>query len=145
MRNVKLLIPVMTLASLSSISLVSQQPATSPSTEIPQSGSTQPGVTQPPAPAQQGSNEAVPVPSTANAPEVNNAELRPVNGELQSKLDAKNAKNGDEVIVKTTEKATIANGLVIPKGSKIMGHVTDVQAHNEANPNSKITLQFDQA
>jgi hypothetical protein len=150
MRNLKLLVPALTLAAISSVPLAAQQPTTSPSPDVQQSNPTQPAIPQQTAPAQQnpaqqGSSAAVPVPSSANVPEVSNAELRPVSGELMSKLDTKNAKNGDEVVVKTTEKATIANGLVIPKGSKIMGHVTDVQAHDNNNPNSKITLQFDQA
>ncbi len=146
MRNVKLLIPAITLAAISSLPLAAQQPTSPPTPDVQQQPTpAQPGTPQQTTPAQQGSPEAVPAPSTANAPEVNNVELRPVNGELLSKLDAKNAKNGDEVVVKTTEKATISSGVVIPKGSKIMGHVTDVQAHDSNNENSKITLQFDQA
>ncbi len=158
MRNVKLLIPAITLAAVSSLPLAAQQP-TQPAPGTPQPTTTEPSTTQPqaqpgtqpetqapqPAPAQQSASPAVPAPSTANAPEVTNAELRPVNGELVSKLDTKNAKNGDQVVVKTTEKATFADGVVIPKGSKIMGHVTDVQAHDQTNPNSKVAIQFDQA
>lgn len=145
MRNVKLLIPAMALAAVSSFPLAAQQPANQPGQGMPQPSTTEPGMPRQTIPAQQGSTAAEPVPSTANAPEVNNGELRPVNVELVSKLDSKSAKNGDAVVVKTTEKATIASGVVIPKGSKIMGHVTDVQAHSESNPNSKVAIQFDQA
>src|SRR5260370_165614 len=154
MRNVKLLIPAFTLAVLSSLPLAAQQQPGQPAPDMPQPSQTQPNsqpdtAQQPGTPTQQTSQsqqgEAVPAPGTANAPEANNAELRPVTGELVSKLDTKTAKNGDQVVLKTTEKATFADGVEIPKGSKIMGHVTDVQAHDSANPNSKVAIQFDQA
>src|ERR1700676_5085484 len=144
MKNVKLLIPACTLAVVSSLSLAAQQPANSPSPDMPQPSATQPGMPQT-APSQPGTAPADAVPGTASALDATNAELRPVNGELVSKLDTKNAKTGDEVVVKTTEKAAFADGVVIPKGSKIMGHVTDVLAHDQSNPNSKIAIQFDRA
>ncbi len=153
MRKIKLLVPAVALAALSTIPLTAQAPGQpQPSQPAPmqqpgQSGS--PSQSTPPSqqttPSQPGAAAAVPVPNTANAPEVNNADLRPVNGELVSKLDTKNAKNGDSVVVKTTEKATMGDGVVIPKGSKITGHITDIQAHDDANPNSKVAIQFDQA
>ena len=73
------------------------------------------------------------------------AEMRPVNGELQSKLDAKSAKVGDEVVVKTTQSATTADGTVIPKGSRLVGHVTTVVAHSKESANSQLGIAFDRA
>lgn len=118
-----------TVTALASSSLAAQQMPANPNA----------------ASAQQAVAPAVPVPSTANVPEVNNADLRPVDGELESKLDSKTAKAGDSVVVKTTRKATIADGIVIPKGSKIVGHVTDVAVRDNSNENTRVTLQFDQA
>jgi hypothetical protein len=155
MKRVKLIIPAVALAALSSLPLTAQapgQPQPSQPAPMPQTSpqpDQSPSQTTPPSqqttPSQPGAAAAVPVPNTANAPEVNNADLRPVSGELVSKLDTKNAKNGDTVVVKTTEKATMGDGVVIPKGSKITGHITDVQAHDGTNPNSKVAIQFDQA
>jgi hypothetical protein len=143
MRNVKLLIPAVALAAVSSLPLAAQQPSQpAPDTPLPSTAQPQAQPETQSAPAQQS---ASPAPGTASAPEVTNADLRPVSGELVSKLDTKNAKNGDPVVVKTTEKATFADGVVLPKGSKIMGHVTDVQAHDQTNPTSKVAIQFDQA
>lgn len=88
---------------------------------------------------------AVPVQSTASAPEATNAQLRPVTGELVTRINAKKAKAGQTVVIKTTEKAATADGVVIPKGSRILGHITDVQPHTKQNPNAKVTLQFDKA
>jgi hypothetical protein len=151
MKNVKLLIPAFTLAAFSGLWLRAQQPQDSPAPDMPQpsalqssSSAQQPGIPQT-APGQQSPSPAFATPGAANAPEVNNVELSPVSGELVGKIDTKNAKAGDAVVLKTTEKATISSGVVIPKGSKITGHVIEVQAHDKTNENSKLTLQFDQA
>lgn len=120
------LVPCITLAAFSAVTLAAQQssPATSPQTNT---------------------GNAVPVQSTATTPEATNTQLRPVSGELVTRINTKKAKAGQAVVVKTTEKSALANGVVIPKGSKILGHVTDVQAHTKQNPNAKVTLEFDKA
>jgi hypothetical protein len=141
MRTIGILIPAFALAGFVGVSLAAQQPATGSSSSTPQSTSAQPNAPS----AQSGQATADPVRSTAGAPEASNEQLRPVTGELEKKIDTKNAKAGDPVILKTTENATTADGIVIPKGSRIVGHVTDVQAHSKTNPNARLTLQFDQA
>ena len=149
MRKFKILVPALALAGLVGVSIAAQQPASSPSPSAPQSTPSQPNPgAQPTAPAQplkDPTPAAAPVPSTAGAPEASNEQLRPVTGELEKKIDTKNAKAGDPVIVKTTEPATTADGIVIPKGSRIVGHVTNVQAHSKTTPNARLTIQFDQA
>jgi len=72
-------------------------------------------------------------------------QMRPVNGELQSKLDSKSAKAGDEVVVKTTQSMTTADGTVIPKGSRLVGHVTTAVAHSKESTDSQLGIQFDRA
>ena len=74
-----------------------------------------------------------------------NAEMRPVNTELVGKLDSKSARAGDTVVVKTTEKVRTADGLVIPKGSRLIGHVAAVQAHGSGQSDSAISVVFDRA
>jgi co-chaperonin GroES (HSP10) len=71
------------------------------------------------------------------------AELRPVNGELATKLDAKSAKVGDQVVVKTIESVKTASGVVIPKGSRLVGSVTEVQAHGAESADSHVGIRFD--
>ena len=73
------------------------------------------------------------------------AEMRPVNGELVNKLDAKSAKAGDPVVVKTTETVKTADGVVIPKGSRLLGSVTEVQAHGSGGADSHVGIRFDRA
>jgi hypothetical protein len=72
-------------------------------------------------------------------------EMRPVNTELVGKLDSKSAKAGDPVVVKTTEKTRTADGTEIPKGTKLIGHVTSVQAHGKGSADSQMGIQFDRA
>jgi Predicted membrane protein len=65
-----------------------------------------------------------------------------ITGELQSSLDAKHAQVGDEVILRTT-KAIKQNGeTIIPKGSNLIGHITDVQQRTKGNAESKLGLVF---
>jgi len=68
--------------------------------------------------------------------------MSPVNGELESKLDSKTAKTGDDVVVRTKASVKTADGTEIPKGSKLMGHVIAVQP-SAAGATSQMALQFD--
>jgi hypothetical protein len=168
MANLKLFASVVLAAGLSSLPLTAQQSPSPATTQQPSSGQTVPGnhsdpTAEPqttPGESQKPTNDspgttqetgngnssaAEPVQHTASAPEVSNAELRPVRAELVGKLDSKSAKAGDKVVLKTTDNATIADGTVIPKGSKIEGTVVDVKPHDDTNRNSQVTLQFTQA
>lgn len=117
------------LVAVSSFPLRSQQPATQP----PQSP---PSATQRPAPAP-------PPEAQATAPAA--TDLQPVSGKLESKLDSKTAKTGDSIVVKTETTVKMADGTVIPKGSKLVGRVIGVQAQGEASQNSQVAIQFDHA
>ncbi len=144
MRKITIMIPALALAGLVGVSLAAQQPASSSSPSTPQSTPAQPNSgAQTAAQPQNGATASAP--STSGAPQAGNQQLRPVTGELEKKIDTKNAKPGDPVIVKTTERATTADGTVIPKGSRIVGHVTEVEAHSKTTPNARLTIQFDQA
>jgi hypothetical protein len=72
-------------------------------------------------------------------------ELSPVNGELVNKLDTKTAKTGDSVVIKTKSNVKTADGTEIPKGSKLIGRVTQVKPSGDAKDNSQVALQFDRA
>jgi hypothetical protein len=72
-------------------------------------------------------------------------QMRPVNGELESKLDSHTSKVGDPVIVKTTQKMTTADGVEIPKGSRLEGHVISAQAHAKGHANSQLGIVFERA
>ena len=70
-------------------------------------------------------------------------EMSSASGELQGKLDSKTAKVGDRVVLKTTEKVQTSDGTVIPKGSRLVGHVTQVQAHDEEHATAQMAIVFD--
>ena len=72
-------------------------------------------------------------------------ELRPVTGELEGKLDSKSSKAGDPVVLKTRQKMRTADGTEIPKGTRLLGHVTEVQAHGKGHAESRMGLEFDRA
>src|SRR6185503_7779945 len=51
-----------------------------------------------------------------------------VQAELTKPVDARKCKRGDEVAARTTQDVKSDGRTVLPKGSKLVGHVTDVQA-----------------
>lgn len=72
-------------------------------------------------------------------------QLRPVPGELQGALDSKSAMAGDRVVLKTEQSMKTTDGFVIPKGSRLIGHVTEVQSRDSARPTSQLGIVFDHA
>ncbi len=130
------LVVAMAFAAYSSSPLTAQQQHTS--TEQQTSSGQQPSSlaadqTKPP----QATSS---VDSSANAAA---AALKPVSGELMGKLDSQSAKTGDTVVVKTNANVRTADGTEIPKGSKIVGTVTGVQANGGSAQNSQIAVKFD--
>ena len=79
------------------------------------------------------------------APSASAADLKPVTAELVGKLDTTSAKQGDSVEMKTKQDVKFAGGAEIPKGSKLVGHVTNVQPRGDGKENSQIAIQFDRA
>jgi hypothetical protein len=71
--------------------------------------------------------------------------LQPVSGELVGKLDSKSAKVGDSVVIKTTQAMRTADGTELPKGTRLLGHVTSVQPHRSKNDDGDLGIAFDRA
>jgi hypothetical protein len=66
-----------------------------------------------------------------------------VEAQLQSTLDVKKSKVGDEVVLKTT-KAIRQNGeTIVPKGANLIGRVTEVQQKSKNGGASKLGIIFD--
>ena|SRR5438128_3034193 len=68
-----------------------------------------------------------------------------IRAELAKSVDAKKAKQGDEVVAKTTEDVKSNGQVVIPKGSKIFGHVTEAKAREKGESESMLGIAFDKA
>ncbi len=62
---------------------------------------------------------------------------------LEKPVDARKCKPGDEVVAKNTENVKSNGQVIIPKGSKLVGHVTQVQAASKGQSSSQVGIAFD--
>lgn len=58
-------------------------------------------------------------------------------------LDSSKLKEGDTVEVETAGSFKLADGTLVPKGSKLTGHVTAAKARSKGDPDSELTVTFD--
>jgi hypothetical protein len=63
--------------------------------------------------------------------------------ELAKTIDAKNAKPGDEVTARLTQDVLAKGKVILPRGSKVMGHVSEAQGHSKEHPESRLVVIFD--
>ncbi len=68
-----------------------------------------------------------------------------LNAELDHSIDSKKAKAGDSITARTTEAVKENGKTVIPKGSKLVGHVTKASAKANGDAESMLAVQFDHA
>ena len=68
-----------------------------------------------------------------------------VNAALGSPVDSKKCKPGDAVMARTTEAVKSEGKMVIPKGSKLVGHVTQASARANGEAESALGILFDKA
>jgi hypothetical protein len=64
---------------------------------------------------------------------------------LSKPVDARKAKSGDQVMAKTTQDVRSDSGVVIPRGSRLVGHVTDAKAKAKGDSESALGIAFDRA
>jgi hypothetical protein len=64
---------------------------------------------------------------------------------LLTAVDAKHSKPGDQVAARTTQDVKQDGHVVIHKGSKLIGHVTEAQARSKSNAESSVGVVFDNA
>jgi hypothetical protein len=64
-------------------------------------------------------------------------------GELQKTIDVRQAKVGDQVMLKTTQAIKSEGRTVVGKGSRLVGHVTEVAQKSKTNSESRIGILFD--
>jgi hypothetical protein len=83
--------------------------------------------------------------ATAQSSAVTDRYLTPVQTELTGKVDSKSAVVGQEVMAKTSQATKLADGTALPKGTKLVGHVTEVQAHSKGEAGAILGLSFDKA
>src|SRR5258706_8566989 len=64
-------------------------------------------------------------------------------GQLENTLDARRAKPGDRVVLKTIQAVKKNGHVIVPKGAQLIGRVTDVQQQTKSNADSSIAVVFD--
>ncbi len=68
-----------------------------------------------------------------------------LNAELSANVDSKKAKAGDPVMAQISEAVKEDGKTVIPKGAKLVGHVTQASARAKGDPESSLAIQFTKA
>jgi hypothetical protein len=65
---------------------------------------------------------------------------------LTKTIDAKKAKQGDQVVAKVTmDLKTNTGAVLVPKDTKVIGHVTEAQARSKEQKESQLAIAFDRA
>jgi len=68
-----------------------------------------------------------------------------LNAELSVTLDSKKTKTGDAVTAHITEAVKEDGKTVLPKGAKLVGHVTQASARAKGDAESALAIQFEKA
>jgi hypothetical protein len=68
-----------------------------------------------------------------------------VSAELTKRIDTKNAKLGDEVDARVTSAAKLPDGTELPRGTKLVGKVTDAKAKSKQDKSAHLAFNLDRA
>jgi hypothetical protein len=135
------ILAVLSVALLCGAALAQQTPPPNPDNQTPRSDE------QPNQPTQQGQSSAQAAANQqqgSSAPKIAPGSVIPV--QLSKTVDAKKAKTGDEVVATVTQDLKTNSGdLLMPKDTKVIGHVTEVRAHNKEQKQSELGIVFDHA
>ena len=106
--------------------------------------------TQPPAAAPTGANQAGASQAGANQPQApSTPRIAPgsvIPVQLTKTIDAKKAKPGDQVLAKVTmDMKTNSGEVIVPKDTKVTGHITAAQARSKDQKESQLSIAFDHA
>jgi hypothetical protein len=70
----------------------------------------------------------------------------PINAELNSSIDSKKAKSGDSVVAHTTGVVKSTDDrIILPRGTKLVGHIGQASARSKGDNDSAVTIGFDKA
>jgi hypothetical protein len=94
--------------------------------------------------AQQNSYSPSPANNAAATPKIAPGSVIPV--QLVKTVDAKKAKAGDQVEARVTQDMETGSGeILVPKDTRVIGHVTEAQARKKEDKESQMTIAFDHA
>jgi len=63
--------------------------------------------------------------------------------ELIKPLDSRKLKEGDAVEAKLTGNITLPSGATVPRGTNVLGHVTEAKARSKSDSQSSLGISFD--
>jgi hypothetical protein len=63
--------------------------------------------------------------------------------QLAKSIDSRKVKQGDAIEAKVAAELRTGDGTVIPRGSKVMGHVTEASARAKGDSSSQLGIAFD--
>jgi hypothetical protein len=116
---------------------------------VAQNGASASGAAQGSAAANQTDTSNASSSTAANTGAIGNGESATggmtVQAELTKTVDAKKAKQGDEVTAKVLEDVKSNGQVLVRRGAKLVGHVTEAQARNKENTESRLGIVFDKA
>jgi hypothetical protein len=74
------------------------------------------------------------------------ADGTPINAELNSSIDSKKAKSGDTILAHTTEAVKSRDDrTILPRGTRLIGHITQASARSKGETDSALGIGFDKA
>jgi hypothetical protein len=97
--------------------------------------------------AQTSSSASVAPAASTDNPRLNAslADGSPIVAELSSSVDSKKIKQGDALTARTTADIRADGKTIIPKGTKLVGHVTEAAARAKGGTDSSLGIAFDKA
>ena len=63
--------------------------------------------------------------------------------QLQNRLDTRKAKAGNSVILKTSQDFKSQEGIIVKKGSRLIGHIIEVRRQTKGEKMSSLSIVFD--
>ncbi len=85
-------------------------------------------------------------PAEAASSEASLAGGTAINAALNTSVDSKKAKSGEQITAHTTEAVKSTDGrTILPKGTKLVGHVTQASARSNGQGEALLAIQFDKA
>jgi hypothetical protein len=81
----------------------------------------------------------------ANKTNAGLASSTPFNATLSTPVDSKKSKPGDAVTARTTENVKSDGKIVLPKSTKLVGHITQASARAKGDSESALAIAFDRA
>ena len=133
-----------TVAFAQSPSTTPSQPEAQPATAQPQPQTSQPQTTQPQTGPSAPATSRADQQTATSGPRIAPGSVIPV--QLTKTIDAKKAKAGDQVVAKVTMDLKTSSGeVLVPKDTKVTGHVTEAQARNKEQKESQLGIAFDRA